>query len=101
MATTTMDVISTRGLLMLSPRPKLKLTQMPLTTLDHPLDIPNNYYGRHFYKRSADAEPEAEAEADADAAYYFRSSFGHPQQYYGFNNFHGNFRNFYGNYRNF
>merc|ERR1712024_382458 len=42
MATTTMDVISTRGLLMLSPRPKLKLMQMLLTTLDHPLDIPNN-----------------------------------------------------------
>merc|ERR1711878_142218 len=57
------------------------------------------YNNRNFVKRDADAEPEAEA--DADAAYYFRSSFGHPQQYYEFRNFHGNYRNFYGNYQNY
>merc|ERR1712223_520468 len=45
----------------------------------------NNYYGRRFYKRSADAEPEAEAEADADAAVYYTTAYGYPQyqQYYG------------------
>merc|ERR1712223_641372 len=43
----------------------------------------NNYYGRRFYKRSADAEPEAEA------AVYYTTAYGYPQyqQYYGLNRF--------------
>merc|ERR1712045_49833 len=41
----TTDVTSTRGLLMLSPRPKLKLklTQMPLTTIVKTTDILNDF----------------------------------------------------------
>merc|ERR1711992_326834 len=39
----TTDVTSTRGLLMLSPRPKLKLMLMPLTTIVKTTDILNDF----------------------------------------------------------